>query len=214
MQSKAINAWRGALCCALIWSLPSSASPPLQLQVLEGDGATYRIGTRSASGITVLVTGEAGQPVDKATVTFHLPDQGPSGAFNSGQRNETVTTGPDGRATVWGMQWNKTAGPVEIRITAVKDQARAGIFATEYLNDAVPFQKNAVEPSAPEAGGTGVFTASHSGHGKWILIGVLVGGAAAAGFALSHSKGSSTTSTAMTPGISIGAPNIVIGGHP
>jgi hypothetical protein len=175
--------------------------------VVEGDGVTYRSGARATRGITVLVTDETGKPVEDAVVSFQLPDQGPSGVFNSGRRTETVTSGADGRATVWGMQWNKSAGAVEIRITAVKDQARAGIVATQYLNDAVVAQTG-----MPQAGGEGVFQASHKGHGKWLLIGAVAGGAAAAGivFARSASKANSATPPV---GISIGSPSIIVG-HP
>jgi hypothetical protein len=172
------------------------------LKVVEGDGVTYHTGARAARGITALVTDETGKPVENAAVSFRLPDQGPSGVFNSGQRNQVVTSGADGRATVWGMQWNKSAGPVEIRITAEKDQARAGIVATQYLNDTV----------VPLAGGEGVFKASHKGHGKWLLIGAIAGGAAGAGLAFgrSHAK---ANPAAPPVGISIGSPSIVVG-HP
>ena len=140
--------WRSLVCCALLYSVPLNAAGGIQLKILEGDGASYRVGTRAASGITVVVTDSAGQPVDKASVTFLLPDQGPSGVFNSGKRDQVVTTGPDGRATVWGMQWNKTAGPVEFRITAAKDQERAGTLATQYLKDSSAFQTPLVQSGA------------------------------------------------------------------
>ena len=113
-----------------------------------------------------------------AAVSFRLPDQGATGTFNSGLRTEVVTTGPDGRASVWGMQWNKTPGTVQIHITAVKEQARAGIVSTQYLSDSV----------APKAGGEGVFKASHAGH-KWLWIGLLAAGAAGGGaYALLRSR--------------------------
>jgi hypothetical protein len=195
------------LCCALIGAVASNASPTFQLKVVEGEGVTYRTGARATRGITVLVTDETGKPVENAAVSFQLPDQGPSGVFNSGRRTETVTSGEDGRATVWGMQWNKSAGPVEIRITAVKDQARAGIVATQYLNDTV------VPSAVPQTGGEGVFRASHKGRGKWLLIGALAGGAAAAGMAFGHSQGAKTNPAAPPVGISIGSPSIIVG-HP
>jgi hypothetical protein len=195
------------LCCALIGAVASNASPTFQLKVVEGEGVTYRTGARATRGITVLVTDETGKPVENAAVSFQLPDQGPSGVFNSGRRTETVTSGEDGRATVWGMQWNKSAGPVEIRITAVKDQARAGIVATQYLNDTV------VPLAVPQTGGEGVFRASHKGRGKWLLIGALAGGAAAAGMAFGHSQGAKTNPAAPPVGISIGSPSIIVG-HP
>jgi hypothetical protein len=195
---------RSLLCCVLAWAVPSYASVIVQLKVIEGEGTVYRTGTRATRGLTVLVTDEGGKPVADAAVSFRLPEDGPGGMFNSGLRTEVITTGADGRATVWGMQWNKNAGPVEIRITAVKDQARAGLISTQYLSDAV----------APKAGGEGVFSASHKGRMKWILIAAGVGAGAAAGLLFTRSQstppnGSTTSST----GILIGSPSINIG-HP
>ncbi len=197
-----MNRWRGMLCCALAGVVPSNASVIVQLKVVEGDGAAYRTGSRGSRGLTVLVTDEAGKPVERAAVSFKLPEEGPSGVFNSGLRTEVVTTGPDGRAAV-GWIWNRTSGPVQIRITAIKDQARAGIISTQYVSDAV----------ATQAGGEGSFTAPHKGRTTWILIGLAaVAGGAAAGFVLarSHSPSSSTTPPA---GVSIGSPSIIVG-HP
>jgi len=176
----------------------------VQLKVIEGEGTVYRTGTRATRGLTVLVTDEGGKPVANAAVSFRLPEDGPGGVFNSGLRTEVITTGVDGRATVWGMQWNKNAGPVEIRITAVKDQARAGLISTQYLSDAV----------APKAGGEGVFSTSHKGRLKWILIAAGVGAGAAAGLLFARSNSSlAPGSTTSTTGILIGSPSINIG-HP
>jgi len=191
------------LCCILLWTVALNGSVILQLKVLDGDGATYRTGTRAARGLTVLVTDETGKPVPNTAVSFQMPQAGPSGVFNSGLRTEVVTTGPDGHATVWGMQWNKTPGPVEIRITAAKDQARAGIVSTLNLSDVL----------APKAGGEGVFSAPHKGRGKWFLIAAVVAGGAAAGLALGRSKSSTGTTAASTTGVLIGAPGINVG-HP
>ena len=175
----------------------------VQLKVVEGDGAVYRTGSRATRGLTVLVTDEAGKPLDHAAVSFRLPEEGAGGVFGSGLRTEVVTTGPDGRATVWGMQWNKTAGPVQIRITAVKDQARAGIISTQYLSDAL----------VPQAGGEGTFSAPHKGRMKWILIAAAVGGGAAAGFMFARSSNASTGATGPVAGVMIGNPSINVG-HP
>jgi hypothetical protein len=184
------------------WAVPSGASVIVQLKVLEGDGAVYRTGARAARGLTVLVTDETGKPVERAAVSFRLPEEGASGVFSSGLRTEVVTTGPDGRATVWGMQWNKTSGPVEIRITAIKDQARAGIVSTQYLSDAL----------ATKAGGEGVFTAPHKSHARWILIAVAAGGAAA-GIAFGRSHGPQVGVASGPAGVMIGNPSINVG-HP
>lgn len=202
MHHKGINAARGALCCALAFAFTANASVIVQLKVIDGEGSVYRTGTRATHGLTVLVTDETGKPVNMAAVSFRLPDDGATGTFSSGLRSEIVTTGPDGRATVWGMQWNKTPGPVEIRITAIKDTARAGVISTQYLSDSV----------APKSGGEGVFRASH-GH-KWLWL-AAIAGAAGAGAAFAFSKGSSAPASTTSPvtGLSIGSPSITVG-HP
>jgi hypothetical protein len=203
VQSPLITAARSLLCCALAFAVSANASVIVQLRVVEGEGATYRTGTRGTRGLTVLVTDEAGQPLDMASVSFRLPDQGASGTFSSGLRTEVVTTGPDGRASVWGMQWSKTPGTVQIHITAVKEQARAGIISTQYLSDTV----------AAQAGGEGVFKASHGGH-KWLWIaGIGALAAGGAGYALLRSGGSSSTVNPAVAGISISAPSITVS-HP
>jgi hypothetical protein len=174
----------------------------VQIKVLDGEGAVYPTGSRAARGLTVIVTDDSGKPVDGATVSFRLPDDGPTGTFSSGLRSEVITTKADGRAAVWGMQWNKAAGPFEIRVTAVKDQARAGIVCTQYLS-------NTPAP-ALKAGGEGQFTASHHTN-KWLIIGIIVAGTAA-GLFLAHeeiSKSITPGSTATT--VQIGNPSINIG---
>jgi hypothetical protein len=199
----ALKAARGILCCALAFAVSANATVILQLKVVDGEGAVYRTGTRATRGLTVLVTDETGKPIDMAAVSFHLPEEGASGTFSSGLRTEVVTTGPDGKASVWGMQWNKSPGPVEIRITAIKDQARAGIISTQYLSASVE----------PKSGGEGVFKASHGHKWLWVAAGLAAGLGAGAAFAMS-SRGSSPASAASTmSGLSIGAPTIIVG-HP
>jgi len=201
VQHRVINAGRRLLGCALAFIVSTNASVIVQLKIVDGEGVTYRIGTRATRGLTVLVTDETGKPVDLAAVSFRLPDEGASGTFNSGLRTEIVTTGPDGRATVWGMQWNKTPGPVEIRVTAIKEQARAGIISTQYLSDSV----------AVKSGGEGVFTASHGGH-KWLWVAgaIAVGaGAGAAYFLLNKSKPASNPTS--TSGVTVGSPSVIVG---
>ena len=192
----------------MAWAIPANASVIVQLKVVEGDGAVYKAGTRATRGLTVLVTDESGKPVEHAAVSFRLPEEGPTGVFSSGLRTEVVTTGPEGRATVWGMQWNKSPGPVEIRITAIKDQARAGIISTQYISDIA-----VMTTIAPKAGGEGVFSAPHKGHAKWIWIAAIAGGAAAAGLAFGRSHGPQTGAAAGPVGVMIGNPSINVG-HP
>lgn len=174
----------------------------VQLSVVEGDGATFQPGSRATHGLTVLVTDDAGQPVDMAAVSFRLPDEGASGTFSSGLRTEVATTGPDGRASVWGMKWNSTPGTVKIRISAVKGTARAGIISTQYLSAS----------AAPTSGGQGEFRASHHGH-KWLWLAAAAVAGGGAGFAFMHSSGASNSANPAVAGLGIGAPSITVG-HP
>ena len=197
MQSAAL------LASALFFSLAPlpAAVTTLQLRIVEGEGTVYPVASRATRGLTVLVTGEDGSPVAGAAVSFRLPEDGPGGTFTSGLRTEVVTTKSDGRAAVWGMQWNKLPGPFDIRITAVKDEARAGIVSHQYLTDAL---------SAKSEKG---FSAPHRGRTRWVLIGTLAGGAAA-GLAFGHSAHSSATVPVGPVAPAIGTPTIIIGPHP
>ena len=178
-----------------------NAAVIVQLRVVEGEGAVSGTGTRATRGITVQATDEAGKPVDGAAVSFRLPDEGPSGVFASGLRTEVVTTKADGRATIWGMQWNKSAGQFEIRITAVKDQARAGIVSSQYLSD------TATGKSVTSAGG---FQVSHHSRNKWLLISAAVAGAGA-GMVFAKSSQTPKATVAPTTPTQIGSPSILIG---
>jgi hypothetical protein len=170
----------------------------LQVKVIEGEGAVYAAGSRSTRGVTVLVTDESGNAADGVTVSFRLPDEGPTGVFSSGTRSEIVTTRSDGRAAVWGMQWNRTQGSFEMRITVVKGQARAGTVCGLFLSD------------SPEAAGT-ARAGPHSSH-KWLWIALAVGGAAAGGVAAAALGGkSASTGPVVVPGLQIGTPTIVLG---
>ena len=177
-----------------------NAAVIVQLRVVEGEGAVSGTGTRATRGITVQATDEAGKPVDGAAVSFRLPDEGPSGVFASGLRTEVVTTKADGRATIWGMQWNKSAGQFEIRITAVKDQARAGIVSAQYLSDTAG-------KSVTSAGG---FQVSHHSRNKWLLISAAVAGAGA-GMVFAKSSQTAKATVAPTAPTQIGSPSILIG---
>ncbi len=200
MQPRVKNVGRGLLCCALAFAVSANASVIVQLKVVEGDGVVYRTGTRATRGLTVLVTDETGNPIDLAAVSFRLPDGGSTGTFSSGLRTEIVTTGPDGRASIWGMQWNKTPGPVEIRVTAIKEQARAGIVSTAFLSDEV----------TAKSGGEGVFTASHGGH-KWLWVAGVVAVAAVGGGAAFFLLNKAKPPTTSASGVTVGNPSITVG---
>ena len=185
------------LCCA---SLPLRAALVLQLRVVEGEGDIYATGARATRGVTVLVTDENGAPVEGAAVSFQLPADGPGGRFANDMTSFIATTKADGRATAWGMKWNNTPGPFDIRITAAKDQARAGILCGMRLSTEI------------KSGGQGSFKASHHHFNKWLLLAAAAGGGAAAGMALRGSGAHAAAGPIQTP-LQIGAPSIIIG-HP
>jgi hypothetical protein len=182
------------LTSLLLAALPLCAQPGLRIRILEGEGDTYALGSRATRGITVQVTAETGEPVSEAAVTFRLPDSGPGGTFASGGRTEVIVTGPDGRVTVWGMQWNRVPGPFEVRITAAKGEARAGTVCPLALIDA---PQTGLEPSR--------------GHKKlWIAL----AGVGAAVAAVAAASSGSSPGAAPPPAVNaprIGAPTITIG---
>jgi hypothetical protein len=187
------------LLLAMALAQPGAAADPaiLQLRVVEGEGLVYATGSRATRGISLQVTNETGQPVEGVTVSFRLPDSGASGTFGSGTKTEIVQTRADGIATIWGMQWNRTAGPVQIRVTAVKGPVRAGAVTQVTLSDSVP------AAMARESGG---------GSRKWLLWSAIIGGAAAAGLAAgAMGGGASSAGAVQAPAVRIGNPSISLG---
>lgn len=168
----------------------------LNLRVVEGEGSVYAAGSRATRGITVEITDEFARPVSGASISFMLPESGPSGVFAGGKRTEVAITNAEGKASVWGMQWNKAPGTVEVRITAAKGGIRAGTISTQYISDQLP-----------SASG---FSASHKR--RYLIIGAAVAGAAFAGLAL---RGSGSTASDAPAAIvappSVGNPTITIG---
>lgn len=189
-----------ALVVAL--SCPATAQVAiLQIQIIEGEGGVHAPGGRSARPLTVEVTDETGRPVARAAVSFHLPDEGPGGTFANGLRTDVVTTDDRGRATLRGWQLNRVPGRFQIRITASKEQATAGLVSFQYI-------------SGPEGGGAAQTAAAANGsshpHAKWLAILALAGGAAAAGLVVMR-RGATPANTAAAPSLSIGTPAITVG---
>lgn len=185
----------------------------LQIRIIEGEGAVHAPGSHGVRPISVEVTDETGRPVADAAVSFHLPEDGPGGAFLNGLRTEVAVTDARGRVSLHGLQLNKISGRFQIRIVAVKEQARAGIIASQYIAEpnsgaasARPVQSppSAADPSA-------------RGRAKWIVIAAAIGGGAAAGMLSATRRGATTAAPTSAPpitapaGISIGAPSTTVG---
>ncbi len=200
-------------------AVPARAAGPagaeaaiLQIRVLEGEGAVNPAGARSPRPITVQVTDETGRPVEGASVIFRLPEEGPGGTFASGMRSEVAVSGADGKASVWGIVWNRDPGPLQVRITAVKGQARAGVLVSQHVSAGAAMKIGGGER---QAGGV-----PPGGRSKlWYAVLVVTAGAAAGGAAVGlarYSKQKPGTGvvqpTAVAePPLRVSAPTIVIG---
>lgn len=186
----------------------------LRIRVLEGEGSIHTAGTRSSQPIVIALTDEAGRPVAGASVSVRLPEDGPTGMFANGMRTEIAVTGADGRVALRGIQWARTAGPVQLRITASKGEARAGILSTQYVTEpsgGAAARKQADPAKAP-------VRVEPTSRSKWILLAALIGGAAAGGVAAAARGGStaggaspSAPPAVTQPTVSIGNPTVTVG---
>jgi hypothetical protein len=177
----------------------------LQIRIVEGEGAVHAAGARAPRFLTVEVTEETGKPVDGAAVTFHLPEDGPSGTFFNGLRTDVTTSDSRGRATLPGFAANREPGRFQVRIVVSKEQARAGIVSFQYL-------------TGPAGGAVPAVSASASHHhARWLAIAALAAGGAAAGVLAGRSgaAGSPAAPPPPTapgaPPVSIGAPTVTVG---
>ncbi len=172
----------------------------LQIRVTGGEASVHAPGTRDARPIAVEVTDETGRPVEGAAVSFHLPDQGPSGSFVNGLRTEVAVTDERGRAVVRAIEFNRVPGRFEIRIVASKEQARAGTVSFQYI----------AGTSASGAVATATARSHWHPRKKWLIVAAAVGvGAAGGTLALSRSSSSAVATSA--PVLSIGTPSVTVG---
>ncbi|MEI9975372.1 MAG: hypothetical protein WDO73_26885 [Ignavibacteriota bacterium] len=199
---------------ALLWAFAHLAVGQvavLHIRVVEGEGAVNAPGSHNSRPLAVEVTDETGKPVEGASVSFHLPEEGPGGAFGNGLRTDVTVTDARGRANLHTMQLNRTVGRFAIRIVASKEQARAGMVSFQYIAE----PKNGASPAAASSGKK----APGFWHGplKWVAIGAIAAGAGTAGMLAAGRSGGApapaSTGTGTTPssGITIGSPTLSVG---
>jgi hypothetical protein len=186
----------------LLWAAPAPAQVAiLQIRVIAGEGAVHLPGSRSTRPITVEITEETGKPVPGAAVSFHLPEDGPGGAFVNGLRTEIVITDGSGHASLHGLLANRIPGRFQIRILASKEQARAGTVSFQYV----------AEPK----GGAATASVAAAGRRKWIALAAAVAGGAVASIVASRASAISPAavvpSAPAPPALSIGTPSISVG---
>jgi hypothetical protein len=207
--------WAAAALVLALASIAPAQVAILQIQIVEGEGGVYAPGARSSRPLTVEVTDETGRPVAGAAVSFHLPEDGPSGTFPNGLRTEVATTDERGRAVLRAMQLNRVPGRFQMRIIASKEQATAGTVSFQYIADPLSGAALAGAGNRKTKEASRVSGGSH-GHKKWIFIVAAAGGAAAAAVLAGHSGGAAPSagpaSNSPTPiPTTIGAPSITVG---
>jgi hypothetical protein len=178
-------------------SAQEAGSGPLNLVIVEGDGAINNIRQRTAREPIVQVEDANHKPIAGAAVVFLLPDQGASGTFANGSHMLTVTTDAQGRAVGRGFHPNNVQGKLQIRVSA----SYQGKAATATIS-----QTNTIAGAAAGAVAAGVSV-------KLITI-LAIAGAAAAGGAIAATRGgggspvTTTPPTTITPGAgTVGAPH-------
>jgi hypothetical protein len=196
-----VNRARGAhTAIALLLAATVAAGAdqrPLQVNVLEGDGAFNDIRKGIAHSPVVEIKDEAGRAVENAKVVFQLPEMGAGGTFLDGSRTFVATSDAQGRAAAPGLKPNKVEGAFAIIVNASKDGSvgRAEVRESNTL-----------------AGGA--ITPGGGGHKKlMIVIGVLAsagGGAAVAAMRGGSKSGGSTGAVATPTALSIGT--VTVGG--
>jgi len=169
---------------------PPAAPMRLRLVVLEGQGAINNIDEHRAKAPAVQVVDENDAPVRGASVSFLLPDTGPSGDFGDGVRLLTVTTDAMGHAAARRLAPNQIAGTFQIHATA----SYSGLTASATID-----QTNAQATAK-----------NGRGSSKKLLIIILAGGAAAAGAAV-VARGHSTNNTSTS---SSGPGTVIVAGSP
>ena len=189
-----IRAALAALISCLLASPAGAQEADIKIIVQEGQGAINNIPQRRAKEPVVLVQHENGEPVVGATVTFLLPDTGPSGAFADGARMLNMQTDAKGLAVGRGLKPNATAGRFLIRVNASYHGQTASTTVA---------QINAIPAGAAKSGGSS----------KKFLIIALIGGAAAGGIAAAMGGKSSSGSGSVSP-ITNPAGTVLVPGSP
>jgi hypothetical protein len=176
---------------------PAGAQEPggLKLVVLQGEGAFNDIRRRTGRDPVVEVRDDNDRPVAGAQVVFSLPETGPGGIFEGGQRTFTTTSDPNGLAAARGLRPNRTEGRFQIRVTATLG-GRVGFITISQSNT---LAGGAVTPGQLGGGGK-----------KWLLV--LAAGGAAGGILAATRSGSSTPAPTGPPPTILSAGGVTVGG--
>jgi hypothetical protein len=198
---------------ALLGCASHAAALPaiLQIQVIEGEGTVHPASSPTTKPLVLAITDQTGNPVPGAAVNLQLPGEGPSGTFGNGLKSDLIITGADGKVSVWGILLGATPGTVRLRVTAVKDQMRAGTIVPLHIGEAAPKSETPAEPSIDDL----MKQVRIKGRTpwKWILAAAAASGSGLAlGLARGGQKPQSAAPTAAPATLfQIGVPTITVG---
>ena len=191
----AVTFW--LIFCLILATVPAplaaqDTAPPFRIMVLEGDGAINNIHEVINRAVSVQVADQNQTPLSGVSVTFFLPNDGPSGLFPNGSRVLTVFTDDKGVATSRSIHFNNQVGIMPIKVVAsLFSQA----VTTQVMQTNVSSAASVKSSFVPAAGGSQGATRGKS-HKKLILLLLVAGAAAGAGiyFATRSSSPSATIS--------------------
>ena len=185
-----------AVLLACLLAVPVAAQQPLpsqQLRIipLEGQDAVNYMSIGVVTGPIIEVRDENDRPVEGATVTFRLPESGPSATVANNQKTQTTITDFRGQAGVTNYATNGVPGRFTIDITATH-QGRTARF--------VMMQTNTSDALPPQPG-----EAKKSSAWKWVLLGIAAGAGAGAGIYFG-TRGNNSPISVSTGPIVVGGP--------
>jgi hypothetical protein len=179
------------------------ASPPFRIVTLEGEGAINNIHQVVNRAVSVEVDDTNHNPLSGVSVTFFLPNDGPSGLFPNGSRVLTVFTDDKGVATSRSVHFNNQIGIMPIRVVATLfSQSVSATVTQTNVASAASVRSSYV----PAAGGSQM---ASRGRSKKTLIILLVVAAAAGGAAYYFASRKATPSATITVGNpTVGTPTV------
>ncbi|MGA2721387.1 MAG: hypothetical protein ABSG79_03135 [Bryobacteraceae bacterium] len=183
-------------------SAQQDSQPPFRIGVLEGDGAINQISQLVNRAVSVQVTDENHNALSGVSVTFFLPNDGPSGLFPNGSRVLTVFTDDKGVATSRSVRFNNVVGLMPIRVVATlfSQSATATVTQTNVSSSA------AMRSSfVPAAGAPKYSSRPHSK--KWVAV-LLVLGVAAGGAYYFASRTKAPSATISAGAATVGTPTV------
>jgi len=184
-------------------SAQQDSSPPFHIVVLEGEGAINNIHEVINRAISVEVDDTNHNPLSGVSVTFFLPNEGPSGFFPNGSRVLTVFTDNKGVASSRPVHFNNEVGIMPIRVVA---SLFSQSVATTVNQTNVASSASVRSSYVPAAGGSQM---AARGKSKKKLIILLVVAAAAGGAAYYFATRKSSPSATISVGNpSVGTPTV------